>query len=68
MVSSSQQDWVNDVSSRVRELSEWGQLIKTKVIISEGKRQLFSYLLWEYDIYLIKQTRVDFTSQIQIKT
>ena len=41
-------------------------LIKTKIIASEGKRRLFSFVLLEYGFCLLNWLRVDFTSQIQI--
>jgi len=37
---------------------------KTKIIISGGKRRLFSFLLLEYDLCLLNW--IDFTPQIQI--
>ena len=39
---------------------------KTKLIIFGGKRRLFSFLLLEYDFYLLNRIRVEFTPQIQI--
>ena len=39
---------------------------KTKIIISGGKRRLFSFLLLEYDFCLLNWIRVDLTPQIQI--
>jgi hypothetical protein len=38
---------------------------KPKVIISVGKRQLFSFLFFVYDFCLLNWIRVDFTPQIQ---
>jgi len=39
---------------------------KTKIIISGGKRRLFSFLLLEYDFCSLNWIRVDLTPQVQI--